>query len=263
MIYDYYFSDIELPKKVNINYSTHPSLRKELTNTQALKPYSGLIHHSSGVRAEHVRKIYRACFIGKWLVCNISERTNNLERIIGMSSLNPQHGQEDRVRFAVCGKGLRRRSVLAVYRFFFGLQAKGSRWLKPEFVRPARRWEDDYQQALLSETAGVCYTYQMRGIGRYQELLTIGELARLDWSKFSYRFPSAVEVGDDGDSDGTDGEHGIILDREDEVGGLDDHVGDDEREEHEEHNEHDDGDNGDGGIFVAQGEANLLDAENG
>ena len=87
-----------------------------------------------------------------------------------------------------------------------------------------------------------------------------GELTRLDWSKFSFKFPSTVEVSEDEDSDGTDGEHDITLDSEDEVGGLDYHVGDDEHEGHEEHDEHDDGDNGDGGIFVAQGEANLLGA---
>jgi hypothetical protein len=68
----------------------------------------------------------------------------------------------------------------------FSLQSKGKRSPKPDFVRPVRHGEE---QSLVSSTSTVCYTYHMRGFGRTQELWMFGELAKLDWSKFSFEFP--------------------------------------------------------------------------
>lgn len=250
LIYGYYFEGIELPTSISIEYSTDPSLRKELTNTKILKPYFGLIHHSSGVRAENVRKIYRACFTGKWLVCNISKHTaDDLERTIGMCSCirSVDKRIEFGLRFVV--RDYDEENFLQLVDSFKGLQPRGNRYLEPEFVRPGGRHWGERAPDLVSDTAGICYTYHMRGFGRNQELWLFGELARLDWSKYSFEFP-AVEVVSDGEESGeTEEERDVSFDSEDGIGGLDsdDEGGEDEQEDHGE------------GMFTAEDEAVYLD----
>lgn len=166
MIYGYYFEGMELPKTISIEHYTDPSLRKELSNTKVLKPYFGLIHHSPGVRAENVREVYRACFMGKWVVCDVNERTGNLERTIGMCSCirSVDKRIEFGLRFVV--RDYDEKVFLQLVDSFKGLQPRGNRYLGPEFVRPGGRHWGEHPPDLFSDTADICCTYHMRGFGR-------------------------------------------------------------------------------------------------
>jgi hypothetical protein len=252
MIYNYYFEGIELPKTISIEYSTDPSLRKELSNTKVLKPYFGLIHHSAGVRAENVRKIYRACFTGKWLVCNINKHTaDGLERTIGMCSCirSVDKRIEFGLRFVV--RDYDEEVFLQLVGSFKGLQPRGNRYLEPEFVRPGGRHWGERAPDLISDTAGICYTYHMRGFGRNEELWMFGELARLDWSKYSFEFP-AVGAGSGGEESGeSDEERGNTFDSEDGVSepDCDEEDGEDEQEDQQDQDE---------GMFTVEDEAVYL-----
>lgn len=140
---------------------------------------------------------------------------------------------------------------------FFGLQSKGKRSPKLEFVRPVRHGEE---QSLVSSTSTICYTYHMREFGRSQELWMSGELAKLDRSKFSFDFPRA-EGGRGGDGPlsrdgsvgfGSEDEFGndTLLGSGDEIGALISDNEDDE-DQQEDLNE---------GVFIADDDPVLLDA---
>jgi len=141
---------------------------------------------------------------------------------------------------------------------FFGLQAEGEDNLKLEYVCSARH---PGEQMRTSSTADICYTYWTTAVGDH-ELWMFGTLARLDWSKLGFEFPSLKadralnclqfkEYGEDefrGVYDDVD-ERDTIFRCEEKVGGSDHEDQDDEYEE----------DDHGGAIFVAGDEATLPD----
>lgn len=232
MIYDYYFEDRKLPLVLSSQYSMHPYYREETSATQALKPYFGLLHHSSGVRAENVRAIYRACFSGKWLVVTINKHTNELERTVETCSLIRKVNKRTKFGLRFVVGDYSESTFLSFVDSFFGLRAEGERYLRLEFVRPTRPWGE---QSLLSSTSAIFYTYSMHA-GRNKELWMFGSLAKLDWSKFSFEFPApelersflwalprkaSTQRKGEVECCGTDGEHESTLGSEDEISGLD------------------------------------------
>lgn len=189
--------------------------------------------------------------MGKWLVCNINERTDNLERTIGMCSCirSVDKRIEFGLRFVV--RDYDEEVFLQLVDSFKGLQPRGHRYLEPEFVRPGGRHWGERPPDLFSDTAGICYTYHMRGFGRNQELWMFGELARLDWSKYNFVFP-VVEVVSDGEESGDSDEEGDnAFDSEDGISGLD--CGDEDDEDGQEDQE-----DQDEGMFTAEDEAIYL-----
>jgi hypothetical protein len=195
--------------------------------------------------------------MGKWLVANINSRTDDLERTIGMCSAirSVDKRIEFGLRFVVRDHG--EEVFLQFVDSFSSLQSKGKRSPKPDFIRPVRHGEE---QSLVSSTSTVCYTYHMRGFGRNQELWMFSELAKLDWSKFSFEFPRAeggrgsdrplsrdgsVRIGGE-DEFGND----MLLGSGDEIGAL---ISDNEDDEDQQENLNE-------GVFVADDDPVLLDA---
>ena len=273
MIYDYYFEDRKLPLVLRPQYSMHPYYREETSATQALKPYFGLLHHSSGVRSENVRAVYRACFSGKWLVATIDKHTNELERTVETCSLIREVSKRTKFGLRFVVGDYSESQFLSFVDSFFGLRAQGERYLRLEFIRPTRPWG---QQSLLSSTSAICYTYSLHA-GRNKELWIFGSLAKLDWSKFSFEFPAPelersffwalprkASTQSDGEMEcsGTDGEHGTTSDDEDEISELDfdDENGKDEREDRDEGTSTGDDE---AVLFDTDNEKLLLDGEDG
>ncbi|GAB7335386.1 hypothetical protein MBLNU13_g07765t2 [Cladosporium sp. NU13] len=271
LIYDYYFADRKLPKTRKTK--THIDLfnRIEIRSTGVLGGYFGLLHHSSGVRAENVAAIYRAKFAGVWILCYVDGHTTDaqqpngeLKRVKDMCSLIREIDKDIvfGLHFAVTDHS---RSVLL--RFidsFFGMQAEGEEHLKPEYVYSASHWGE---RTLTSSTLGICYSYwtMMR---RVHEFWMFGSLARLDWSKFYFEFPTpklerifhlvpSREGSVEGDGEvelcRADEEHDTGLGSEDEISDLD--CEDDHEDDEDEQEDRDDG------KFTAEDGVVLLDAE--
>lgn len=269
MIYEYYLEDRKLPKPRKIQPHIDPFERIEIKTTKILEGYFGLLHHSSGVRAENVVAIYRAWFTGVWILCDIDEHTTDvqqchgeLKRVKEMCSLIREIDKSIvfGLRFVVSDYS--RGVFLRFVDSFFGLQDEGEEYLKPEYVCSARHWGE---QMFTSSTSGVCYTYwtTMRGD---HELWMFGSLAKLDWRKFSFEFPTPeVErtfhwepsregiiegVGEDGFCRADEERDGTLSGSEDEISGL---GFDDENDEDEQDRDED--------IFAAEEEAFYPEAE--
>jgi hypothetical protein len=255
MIYEYYFEDRKLPRVPKRRDYIDPFDRIEIRSTGLLRPYSGLLQYSSGVRRENVRAIYRARFTGVWLLCDISEQTDEL----------PARKDELKCVKDICSLirdvdkdiefGLH--FVISDYEFsdfmsfvesFVSLQAVSEDMLSwwPEYVQSARYLGE---QMLTSSTSGICYTYWSTATGGH-ELWLFGTLAKLDWSKFSFEFPTPTLM----EVDDTDEEYDAELDSEEEYRAL--YCDEDDND--------DGGDSevdGERGIFAGEDEASSLDVE--
>jgi len=82
IIYEYYFEDRRLPRLRRLGSHIDPFNRVEIRSTGILSSYFGLLHYSSGVRAENVQAIYKAHFTGVWLLCDISDQHAEVRRTI-------------------------------------------------------------------------------------------------------------------------------------------------------------------------------------
>ena len=104
--------------------------------------------------------------MGKWVVCDVNERTGNLERTIEMCSCirSVDKRIEFGLRFVV--RDYDEKVFLQLVDSFKGLQPRGNRHLGPEFVRPGGRHWGEHPPDLFSDTADICCTYHMRGFGR-------------------------------------------------------------------------------------------------
>lgn len=268
LIYDYYLSDRKLPNPRKPKTHINPFDRIEIKTTKILEGYFGILHHSSGVRAENVVAIYRAWFTGVWLLCDVDEhatdpqqRHGELKRVKEMCSLIREidGGILFGLHFVVSDYS---RSVfLRFVDSFFGLQDEGGEYLKPEYVCSARHWGE---QMMTPSTSDICYTYWTTTRGDH-ELWMFGTLAKLDWSKFSFEFAAPEvertfhwELSREGsvESDGEDGfcrtdeeENGATSDSEDEIRGLGfDSENDEDEQDHDE------------GTFAAEEESGYPDA---
>jgi hypothetical protein len=69
IIYDFYLEDRKLPRVPKLGAYIDPFNRIEIRTTGPLGKDFGLLHCSSGVRAENALAIYKALFTGVWLLC--------------------------------------------------------------------------------------------------------------------------------------------------------------------------------------------------
>jgi len=231
LIYEYYFEDTKLPRK----------------------SYLGLLHFSSGVRAETAPVIYREWFTGMWLVLNVSEgyykRHNTRQFKLTIETCSQIHKVNRNIKFGLrfVVNGYSSSIFLRFVDSFFGLQAEEEDSPRPEYCS----LHDQGEQMLICSTSEICYTYRTLYGGRH-ELKLFGTLAKLDWSKFSFEFPTPTQM----EVEDTDEEPDTELDSEEENRALycDDDIDDGGDSEV-------DSEDGEGGIFADEDEASSLDVD--